>query len=143
MISVEQSVFINRLPEDVFAFATDVPNIPSWQLDAVSAEPTSDPPPGVGSTMRLMQKFMGREIANDIEITVWEPPYRMCFQTTSGPIGFAGCSTCEESDGGTQFTWTMEGEVGGFFKVAEGIVARQLEKSVGENLNQLKSIMEG
>jgi carbon monoxide dehydrogenase subunit G len=143
MISVEQSIFINRSPEDVLAFVSDPTNITSWQVDAVSAESTSEGPPGVGSTMRLMQKVMGRDVANDIEVTVWEPPHRMCFQSTSGPIQFTGCQSCEESDGGTHFTWSMEGEVGGFFKVAEGMVAKQLEKSVGENLNRLKSILEG
>jgi carbon monoxide dehydrogenase subunit G len=143
MISVEQSIFINRSPEDVFTFVAEPTNITAWQADVVSAEPTSEGPSDIGSTVRLTQKSMGRDMVNDLEITIWEPPHRMCFQSTAGPIEFTGCQHCEESGGGTKFTWSIEGEMGGFFKVAEGIVAKQLEKTVGENLDRLKSILEG
>jgi hypothetical protein len=40
-------------------------------------------------------------------------------------------------------TVAIEGEAGGFFKVAEGMVANQLEKSVQSDLENLKAIMEG
>jgi hypothetical protein len=43
---------------------------------------------------------------------------------------------------GTTYTTRVKGELKGFFKLAEGMVATQLEKSLGEDLQKLKEILE-
>ena len=98
---------------------------------------------GVGSTAVMTQKVMGREVENQMEVTAYEPPYQLCFATTSGPISFEGCQTCEEDEGGTLFSLAIDGEVGGFFKVAEGMVQRQVQSSFERDLANLKAILEG
>ena len=51
--------------------------------------------------------------------------------------------TIEEVEGGVNYTQSVEGEVGGFFKVAEGMVAKQVESGFENDLNTLKAILEG
>ena len=56
---------------------------------------------------------------------------------------FQGCQRYEEVDGGTQVTFDIEGGPGGFFKVAEGMVKKQLVSTLEKDLNTLKGILEG
>lgn len=141
MISREVSVFINRSIQDVWDYSADFARAGEWQAGVVRSEMYD--PVGVGATGIFVQKFMGREIESDIEITAYDPPYQVCFRTLSGPISFAGCQNYQEENGGTWVTVAIEGEPGGFFKIAEGMVANQLEKSVQGDLENLKAIMEG
>lgn len=142
MITVDKSIFINQPVEKVFAFISDPANDKEWQDGVISSEKTSDGPIGVGTTMRLVQKFMGREMDNTAQVTVYEPPNKMCFKTTSGPIQFEACTTCVAQDGGTQLMLHAEGEPGGFFKVAGPLVKGQLEKTLESDLKNLKEVLE-
>jgi uncharacterized membrane protein len=141
MFQVSVSVFINRAIQDVFDYSLDPANTPAWQTDVV--EHVHDGDMVAGSTGRFVQKFMGREIDSNYEVTSINPPYESCFQTTSGPVQFQGCQRYEEVDGGTQMTFEVEGEPGGFFKVAEGMVRKQLASTLERDLNTLKAVMEG
>ena len=97
----------------------------------------------VGSTGIFVQKFMGREMSNDVEVTSYNRPYEACMASTSGPIQFTGCQYYEEQEGGTLMTFSAEAEVGGFFKVAEGMVKNQFESQFEGDLATLKQVMEG
>lgn len=143
MFNVNASVWIDRSVEDVFAFTADFENSMTWQADVTRSEQTSDGPVGVGTTGVFGQKVMGREIENDVEVTAYDPPYEMCFNTLSGPVSFTGCQICEEQDGGTLFTITIDAEGAGFFKVAEGLLKGQVQSSIERDLGILKEVMEG
>ena len=141
MISTEVSVFINRPVQEVYDFASDFAKTQEWQQDVIRSEMNG--PLAIGTTGVFVQKFMGREIENDVEITGVDPPYELCFKSTSGPISFEGCQRTVEQDDGTLASFVVEAEVGGFFKVAEGLVAKQLESTLQRDLENLKAIMEG
>ncbi len=143
MISAAASVFVERPIEEVFAYIAEMGNTQQWQADVTRAEVTSNGPLGVGSTGIFAQKVMGREISNEFEITAYDPPYQLCFKTIAGPVSFEGCQTCEEQNGGTLVTMHMNGEAGGFFKVAEGMLQGQVQKSFERDLNMLKQVLEG
>jgi uncharacterized protein YndB with AHSA1/START domain len=143
MISIEKSVQVNRPPAEVFAYATDVTKNAEWSADIVRAEQTSAGPVGVGTTSVLVQKVMGKEMQNGTEVTVYDPPHRFGFKTTSGPVQFEGTQTFEEVQGGTRLTFSIKGEPGGFFKVAEGLLAKELEKRFERDLKSLKARLEG
>ena len=48
----------------------------------------------------------------------------------------------ESQENGTQLTLVGEAEIGGFFKIAEGLVRKQLEKQLDTELNALKLLLE-
>jgi uncharacterized protein YndB with AHSA1/START domain len=142
MFTFEKSVFIDRPVEDVFAFASDPANDTQWQ-DLELSEMTSDGPVGPGSTFRSVSKFMGREMDITAELIVYDPPNQFSFQTTSGPIQFTAHQTFQSQSSGTLMTLSGEVEVGGFFKVAEGMVAKQAESRMESDLANLKALLEG
>lgn len=142
MYTFEHSVFINRPQEEVFEFLTNPANDPKWRDSAVSGEWTSDSPIGVGSTQHSVDKLLGREIESTIEVTVWDPPHKIALKTVGGPMPYEATQTFESKEGGTQLTFSGHAEISGFFKLAEGLVGKQMDKQINKDLNSLKGYME-
>ena len=72
-----------------------------------------------------------------------EPPHRQCVRVTSGPIPGAGCYLFEPADGGsTRFTQNFEAEPGGFFRLAEPLVARAIRRQMEADMATLKDLLE-
>lgn len=142
MITFSKSVFIDRPPQEVFEFASDPTNDPKWRDSAVSAEWISEGPPGVGSKLRSVDKLIGREIESTAEITAWDPPNKYGQKAEGGPIPFEMTISLEPQDGGTLLKLDGQAEAGGFFKMAEGLVGKQLKKQLEKDLQGLKEVME-
>ena len=145
MFKTRRSVVINRSPQDVFDYVTDPANDANWQGPAESSRWTSESPHGVGSTQEQVIKFLGRKLELTSEITMWDSPNTTGFRVIEGPIiPFQGVFAFESTgEGGTELTVDFEGEIGGFFKMAEGLVGRQMEKQFDTDLNALKLLLEG
>ncbi len=142
MITFEKSIFINRPNQEVFDFVTNPANDAKWVSTSESAEWTSEGPVGVGSTQRSVNKFLGRKIEGIFEVTVWDPPKEYALKSVGGPISLEATNKFEPKENGTQLTVTGQGEVGGFFKLAEGLVGKQLEKQLDAEYNALKLLLE-
>jgi uncharacterized protein YndB with AHSA1/START domain len=142
MISLELSIFIDRAPDDVFAFVFEPANAAQWQEGVVLAEFTSEGPLGMGSTWRNVSKMLGREIDMEFEVIDYEPPHRLCWKSTSGPIQTKTCATFEPQNGGTIMTFRGEGEPRGVMKMAEGMLRKRMNKQFEGNAKRLKALLE-
>jgi uncharacterized protein YndB with AHSA1/START domain len=142
MFETKTSIFINRPPQDVFNAITDPDKQSRWQNMTQTAEWTSNGSVGVGSTMKVVARFLGRKIESEIEITAWEPPHRVKIKFVNGPYPAEVTNTLESQGDGTLLTALSQGNMGSFFKLAEGLVVRQLEKQIDANLETLKLLME-
>jgi carbon monoxide dehydrogenase subunit G len=142
MIKLEHSFFINRNPEDVYNYMTNPANNSQWQSGTEYAEWASDGPTGVGSTIKVVTKFLGRKIEAELEITDWDPPNQVGLKSVSGPIPFENVVTLEAQGDGTNVTQIIQAEVGGFFKMAEGLVGKQMQKTFETNSAALKLLLE-
>ncbi len=139
---MEHSVTIERPVEKVWAYITDPRNDTEWQSMIVEAEQLSEGPMGVGTVERSTAKVLGRRFDTTFEVTEYEPNRRSRIKSTSGPFTFTGTYEVERADGGTRFTWAMEGDPGGFFKVAEPLVLRVISRQVQADLVTLKDLLE-
>jgi uncharacterized membrane protein len=142
MIKFEKNVLINRPQQDVFDFVTDLSNDPKWQSSIESVVQVSDGPIGVGSTWRYVTKFLGRKNETEIQMTSYEPPHQSSVKAVSGPIPFENTHKFQNQDGGTLLTFIGQAEIGGFFKMAEGLVGKQLEKQMEADAAALKRLLE-
>ena len=129
MYQFEKSVFIERPQQEVFDFVSNRANDSQWQSGGGTTEKTSEGPIGLGTTYRSTTKLLGRGIESTLEITSWDAPNELSEKTTSGPIPFEGKSTFSPKENGTQLTFSGQAELGGFFKMAEGLVGKQMQKS--------------
>jgi uncharacterized membrane protein len=142
MFTLEKSIFINRPQQEVFDYGVDPANAPKWESQMVSVEWSSEGPHGVGSTQRSVTRFLGRDIESTSETTIWDPPNQHGFRVASGPVPVDGLMTFVPEGNGTKVIMSAQVEAGGFFKLAEGLVKKQLEKQFETNLETLKLLLE-
>ena len=141
MIKVEKSVVINKPVEEVFNFLTDEGNYTKWQA-GVQEVIEGGSRNTVGSQFTEVRKFMGQEMRTTLELTDFVPNSHWSAKVIKGPVPYVVDMTFESVDGGTRVTTRVDGEPKGFFKLAEGMVASQLEKSLTEDQQKLKEILE-
>lgn len=139
MVTFEQSVYVEDSPQAVFEYVTNPANDAEWQGSIESSEWVSEGPPDAGSRVKSVVKFMGREFESTAEITEWEPPSRYGMRVEEGPVPFELSVRIEPEGSGSLVTLNGQAEVGSFFKLAEGLVGKQLQKQFETDLNTMKS----
>ena len=143
MIKIENSTIINRPVDEVFEFLANSENNPQWQSGTQEVKKTSEGPIGVGTTYLSVSKLLGRRLESIVEYTAYEPNKRVAGKATSGPIPFQFETTFEPAaEGGTKVTSGGEGDAGGFFKLAEPLVARMLKRQFETDSANLKDLLE-
>ncbi len=142
MLTWENSIYIDRPQQEVWDFISNPANLSLWSSTAVSGEWTSDGPPGVGSTAREVVKVLGRKTESISEITAWDPPNEYGRKMVGGPVAGEVTMKLDSKEDGTLLTISGTAEVGGFFKMAEGLVRKQTEKQGEIDLKALKRLLE-
>jgi uncharacterized protein YndB with AHSA1/START domain len=142
MAKIAFTTDVNRPVEEVFAYVTNPANLPEWQSGATEGRLEGAGPVGVGSRMVEVRKFLGKRIESTLEVTQYEPNRRFAFKAVSGPIPFGVDHTFEPLDGGTRIHVAGEGEPGGFFKLAEGLVMKAVERESKKDFETLKDLLE-
>ena len=142
MYTFEKEIFINLPQQEIFDYITDPANDEKWRKSSVSVEWTSEGPVGVGSTQTSVDKFLGRNMETDSEITVWDPPNEYGWKSVGGPVPFELSLKFTAEGDGTQLTFSGQAELGGFFKLAEGLAGKQMEKQIDGDFNNLKDVLE-
>ncbi len=143
MIRVETEVEINRPSEEVFAFISNFENNPKWQSGQLEARFTSVGPLGVGSTYDQVAKFLGRRIVSTFEVLEYESNRKVKASSTSGSFPITFTRLVKPIDEGTEVKAIIEGDASGFFKLAEPLLGRMIQRSVDSDYLNLKKIMEG
>ena len=143
MFTLENIVIIKRPQQEVFDFLSNPANTSQWSSTTIAAEWTSDGPTGVGSTWHQIDRFLGRKLDSTIEVTIWNPPNQFGYKVVSGPAeGNERTLRFEPQENGTRLTSTFQGEIGGIFKIAKGLVRKQAEKQDKADIEALKPLLE-
>lgn len=142
MISVKKSDYIASPMEDVFHMVSNVETYRDWQDDVEYAERLTEGELQVGAQSRVVRRALGREMDSIFELTAYEPPGYLRVKSVSGPVTLDVSWTLASEDGGTHATITIDGELSGFFKLGEGMIARQLGQSLDDQFAKLKSLLE-
>jgi uncharacterized protein YndB with AHSA1/START domain len=142
MIRVEHSVTIDRPPSEVFTYMCDADKLPEWQSTALEARWETTGPIAVGSRAVEVRKFLGRRMESRMEVTAFEQDRELSFRVLDGPVQFQVIQKLEAVDGGTRIDVVLEGEPGGFFKLAEPLVARAAKRQLEGDSATMKDILE-
>jgi uncharacterized protein YndB with AHSA1/START domain len=141
MPTATHAVTIERPIEDVFALIADGERCPEWRTGVLDIKRVS----GDGVGTRYAQGVrgpMGRRIAADYEITVYEPNRRIEFQTTAGPVRPHGRYDFEALGGGTRLTFTLDAELGGLRGLLMGSMVQGTMKAEVAALDKVKRVLE-
>jgi carbon monoxide dehydrogenase subunit G len=140
---VEASQSIAASPQAVFAFLSDLANLPRWQSGVVSAERTSPDPIGIGSTAHVVRELMGQRLAVDLTITRYEPGRRLALESEASGMGIRAAIDLEPAAGGTLVRFGMEIQAQSVFLTPlEGVIAGAAASDVASSLDHVKAAME-
>ena len=143
MINLDLGVLIDRPVKDVFAFVANPNNMSKWNSAVVSLEQVTPGAVGVGTKFKTVGEMMGRRIEGDMQITAYEPDTKCGFQVQAGPMQVNLTMTFKTVGTGTKVSLNAQGNPGGLFKLAEGVMVGQIKSMMEGNLARLKSALEG
>ncbi|WP_458781278.1 SRPBCC family protein [Arthrobacter sp. D3-16] len=141
---IEESVLINRPPEEVFQFLIRTENIPVWDSSVIQAEQVGDGPVGVGTRSRGTSKVLGRQFDWVTENVHFDPPKQSVIRSIEGKFDFTISNVLEPEAGGTRLTYRVEVDsgMGGFFgKLADPLVQKAHARTVRANLETLADLL--
>ena len=125
MIRKEATTTIRRPIDEVFGYATDPTNEPSWHTDATEARLRGSGPVGVGSQIDYSFGLSGGGGKAVGEVTVFEPGRLEKIRFRRGPMGMTPTITFrfEGAGGATRFTRGVEIETSGLTRLLERLIA--------------------
>ncbi len=140
----EESVEIDRPVGEVFAYAADPEHFPEWS--GIIIEVHKEEPGGTiaqGDRFTTVSKFLGRRFETPFVVTARERNRRHSHRSTGGPLPQEYTSTFEETaGGGTRMMQVVEGEPGGFFRLAGALLERAVRRQFRADLGTLKDFLE-
>jgi len=142
MAKFEINLVINRPIEEVFDFISNPENQPRWRAATLEIRRNSPDPLDVGSIVKGRFTFLGRPFEGNLEILIREPHRSYATRMVEGPFPLEAHYTLQPAEGGTHLTLRIEGQPGGFFKLAEPLVVNLAKRSYEADLHNLKEMLE-
>ncbi|MFQ5345579.1 MAG: SRPBCC family protein [Mariprofundus sp.] len=140
---LEVSIDIDRPVAEVIAFVDDNNNDPMWQTSVLESEKKSDGPPAVGTIYHVKEKFLGRVIEQDWEVTARnEDGSAWAAKSLAGPFPMETSMTFEACGDGTRVNRTLSIDVGRFFKAASPVVGHIAKREMETDFANLKELLE-
>jgi len=134
----ELEVRIERPVAAVFAYVTDVRNLPEWQESATAAEWVEE-----GARFRERRTFLGREATIELEVTAVEAERRFDVKAVTGPVPFEISHVFQAVGESTLLRVTASAAIGGALRFAASMAKKQAERQFRSDLQRLKQILEG
>jgi uncharacterized protein YndB with AHSA1/START domain len=135
------SVTISRPLETVFAYIADGEHCSEWRPGVLDIKRSSGN--GLGESYSQGVKGpMGRGIAADYPVTVFEPNKCIEFQTTAGPVRPNGRYDFESVESGTRLSFTLDATVTGLRKLLMGSIVQQTMQTEVRCIDNVRKILE-
>ena len=138
MLEFENTIYIDRPVDEVFAYLSDFENISKWNYYVVDVRQRSESPIGVGTTYHQVRKTDEQ----DFRITEFEPNHTVAVKTLpqSSP-GLHMRFTLYEEGNTTLIRdeWKLDT---GRPAILERLTGGRVKSAVAENLAKLKELLE-
>ena len=143
MLTVEESIVINKPHLEVWEFMIDPDNVPVYSSNVVEYELVSGGKQDVGRICRGVVKVAGRRLELTDEMVEVERGRGGKLVSNDATIPYTLSFRYEDEGEGTKVTWHQEMEsLKGFFKFADPIVLKLYARDVRSNLEKAKTILE-
>ena len=142
MITVTESIAIDRPSAEVFAFLGDPRNRPQWDSSVISEELTSPEPITRGTTLRTRMMVVGREVTFEWRITRFVPPTGLTVASTSGPRETTLYIEIVGTDAACTVRATIEAAPSGLMRLVEPMIADAVRRNLAGGLARVKEILE-
>ena len=129
--------FVERSPQEVWAYLTDFSNAQKWMTGVEAMAPITADPIQVGTRLRFTSRGKQRES----EITALEPGKRLELTSTQGGVTAIYAYSLEPRDNGTDLTLRATCAATGFWKLLHPIIVVAMKRSDSSHLTNLKTTM--
>jgi carbon monoxide dehydrogenase subunit G len=138
MLEFENTIRVDRSIAEVFAFLSDLENIPKWNYYVLEVRKLSDGPIGIGTTYHQVRKTDQQ----DLRITELDQNHKVTVKTLpqSSP-GLEMRLTLYEEGDTTRLRdeWKLDT---GWPVLLERLAAQKVKSAVAQNLTKLKELLE-
>jgi hypothetical protein len=142
-VDVVTEIEIRRPRDEVAAYACDPDNATAWYRNIDAVEWATPRPLAVGSKLAFVARFLGRRLSYTYEVRELVPGERFVMSTAEGPFPMQTTYLWEDApDGATRMTLRNRGMPAGFSKLAAPIMAMAMRRANGEDLREIKRILE-
>jgi hypothetical protein len=141
-VDVRPNVIIHRPRREVAAFMFDPANDLAWTGGITSSTPAQPGPLTQGATVEREAKFLGRTFTYGYVVSKHEPD-RLVELVVDRPFPMVVRYELEDADSGTLVTIHAKGTPGRFFRWATPIMSAQVRKSIHDDLERLRAVLEG
>ena len=143
MLTVEESIVINKPRMEVWEFMTDPDNVPVYSSNIVEYELVSGEKDQVGRVCRGVVKVAGRRLELTDELVEAEPGRRGKLVSQDATVPYTLEISYDDEGEGTKISWHQEVEsLKGVFKFADPIVLKLYARDVRSNLDKAKTLLE-
>jgi len=138
MAVIENSVWIDRSPEDVFDYLVDMRNELEWNPDAQSMEKITEGPIGVGT------KFLGKWKQSGLieaECTKFDRPHGWTY-LNGGPVTVILDIKITARDGGSLLESRFDAHPNGLFKLIFPVFVQAMKRAEKRTMLYIKQALE-
>lgn len=142
---IEESIIVDRNPEEVFAFFDERSNDSRWMSSVIESE-WIDPEVStqLGRRGRMVMNAMGTREFRD-EVVEYEPDHKVAHLSTSGPMVIYSACMTETTAAGTRVTMVIEPRQlpgGPLGKLVAPFVGKGMARGTRDDLKRLKTLLE-
>ena len=138
MAVIENSVQIDRSPEEVFDYLVDLRNELEWNPDVQSMAKITDAPIGVGT--RFLAKWKQSKLI-EVECIQFERPSRWTY-SNGGPLTVVFDITLTPQGNATLLASRFDVRPRGLMQLFFPIILRQLKRAEKQNMAHIKNALE-
>jgi len=145
MLTVENSVVINKPVEQVWNFLTDFKNTPKWDIGVLQTRQTSEGPAGLGTTFQNIGPFLGKTAIREYKVTEYEVNNKVTVKLMTPSKSIQNAVVCyvfKPTKNGTKLTFMGSVEFRGFFRLIQPILLQRAKKDGEGDLSNLKNLIE-
>jgi hypothetical protein len=142
MIAFDTSVRIGRTPAQVFSVLADFETyLARWAKGPVAVVRT-DGDGGDGSRYTITARVGPATVRSPYEVTGYDPPSRLAGAGVAGPVRFHEEYRVVEDGAATILTQSIAATPRGLFRLAPGLLRRQLRQLIAADLGRLRDLIE-
>lgn len=144
MIALRDSFVIPRVRvASVFAFVSDLANLPEWDSAVQAVEQLTEGPVRAGTRYRIRASVFGRELAVSCRIAELDPPARFVCVVESPSLSKVDRFSFQSLDGGrgTEVQYVTDIVLAGYLRLAEPFLRRPLQRLRGRAAGRLEKAL--
>jgi uncharacterized protein YndB with AHSA1/START domain len=143
MARFEQEIVIDRSPEDVFAYLSDLANLPEWQGSVAEVVPDEAGPLLEGAQFTEVRRVAGRRLESRLEVETLAPARELTLRVVSGPVPGTIYHLLDPVGDATRLRLVGELAGGGLRGLAGPLLERAARREAEADLRRLKRLLEG